>query len=163
MIDVKLIDGLLDFAGEEGDEQRQGIAVTALRIPRQIALAYQMLEEKAPHPRTEPGCVSHGAPPAGHTAQSAPRRRAATPGSSSGRLESRRYSRAPSRWPGGAAVVARRHPAGTRTSPCGQQNCASNSAGGINAIVPAVGLFRQRRLTQAFPGDRAIADTSVAA
>src|SRR3989442_15484679 len=150
MIDVKLIDGLLDFAGEEGDEQRQGIAVTALRIPRQIALAYQMLEEKAPHPRTEPGCVSHGAPPAGHTAQSAPRRRAATPGSSSGRLESRRYSRAPSRWPGGAAVVAHRHPAGTRTSPCGQQNCAAYADIGINGSMPGSGLCRVHVVASAF-------------
>jgi hypothetical protein len=79
MIHVELIYFLVGFAGNERDEQSQGIAVTVLRIPRQIALTYQMLEEKPPHPRTGSGGISHGAPPGKHTVQSASRRPAATP------------------------------------------------------------------------------------
>src|SRR5438046_8294915 len=84
MIDINLIDFLVGFAGDERDKQSQRIAITSLRIPRQIALAHQMLEKKAPHPRTEPSCFSHDAPPVGRTAQSATMRHAATPASSSG-------------------------------------------------------------------------------
>jgi hypothetical protein len=51
--DVELIDPLVGFVSNEWDEQSQCVAVTALRIPREIALAYEVFEEKAPHPWTE--------------------------------------------------------------------------------------------------------------
>ncbi len=81
MIYFKLIHGFVHLASDERDEQCQGIAITLLRISSQIAFANQMLEEKTPHPRSEPG-LSHNAPPGGHTAQTAPTRRVAVPGSS---------------------------------------------------------------------------------
>ena len=72
VIYLKLIHGLVRLASDKRDEQPQGIAITLLRIPRQIAFANQMLQEKTPHPRSEPG-LSHDTPPAGHTAQTAPK------------------------------------------------------------------------------------------
>ena len=76
MIYFKLVHGFMHLASDIRDEQRQGIAITLLRMPRQIPFANQMLQEKTPHPRSEPG-LSHGKPPGGHTAQTAPRRRVA--------------------------------------------------------------------------------------
>ena len=81
MIYFELIHFFVHFAGDERDEQRQGIAITTLRIPRQIAFANQMLKEKTAHPRSESG-LSHDTPPGGHTAQSAPTRRVAVLASS---------------------------------------------------------------------------------
>src|ERR1051325_3426831 len=64
------------FAGDERNEQRQGITITTLRIPRQIAFANQMLQEKTAHPGSK-SSLSHDTPPGEHTAQNAARLRGA--------------------------------------------------------------------------------------
>jgi hypothetical protein len=51
--DVELIDLLAGLVSDEWDEQSQCVAVTALRIPREITLAHEVFEEKAPHPWAE--------------------------------------------------------------------------------------------------------------
>jgi hypothetical protein len=44
VIDVELIDLFVHLPGNKRDEQSQAVAVTALRIARQIAFAHKMLE-----------------------------------------------------------------------------------------------------------------------
>jgi hypothetical protein len=41
---------LVQFVGNERNQQSEGIAVTALRVAGQIAFGYQMFEQKTPHP-----------------------------------------------------------------------------------------------------------------
>src|SRR5215472_1374800 len=109
------------------------MAVTVLRIPRQITLTHQVFEEKAPHPGTESSGFRHDAPPVGHIAQIAPTRPAAAPASLLGRPGLRRYLRVPSMLTGEVAVFARRGPADTRRLTCGQQNHASYREGGADS------------------------------
>jgi hypothetical protein len=91
VIEVELINRFMDFAGDEGDKEGQRIAVAALRVACQVAFAHQMLKEKAPDPGAELRRVTHGTPPERRTARSAAMLPAATPASSSGRLEWQRY------------------------------------------------------------------------
>lgn len=55
--------GLVQLAGDERDQQGKCIAVTALCVACQIALGYQVFEQKTPHPRPQQRRVIHTVPP----------------------------------------------------------------------------------------------------
>jgi hypothetical protein len=77
---LKPIHRLVQLGGSVRNQQRKGIAVTALRVARQIALGNKVFEQKTPYPGSQQGLVIHAVPPA-HSAQSAGWLRAATPAS----------------------------------------------------------------------------------
>src|SRR5712692_2283148 len=126
VIDTELIDRLADLARDKWDQQNQRVAVTLLRVTRQIAFAHQVLQQKTPHPGSELRLVSHGAPPEKHIVQSAPTLAGATPGSSSDRPGWRRCGHARDKSITAAAVFARRRLVGTRTSVGGRRNYAAD-------------------------------------
>jgi hypothetical protein len=57
------VHGLVQLPGHERNQQRKGIAVTALRVACQIALGDKVFEQKTPHPRPQQRQVIHAAPP----------------------------------------------------------------------------------------------------
>ncbi len=90
VIDLKLIDCFVDVVGDKREQQHEGVAVTALGIPRQIPLAHQMFQEKAPDPRAKRGEISHDTSPHKHTVESVATLPGAALASSSGTLAWRR-------------------------------------------------------------------------
>ncbi len=47
------VHGLVQFVGNKRNQQSQGIAVAPLRVARQVALSYQVLKQKPPHPGSQ--------------------------------------------------------------------------------------------------------------
>jgi hypothetical protein len=56
------VHGLAQFAGYKRNQQRKGIAVTALRVAGQIAFGYQVFEQKTPHPGSQQRQIIHAVP-----------------------------------------------------------------------------------------------------
>jgi hypothetical protein len=90
VISLELIDQFVDGVGDKREQQHEGVAVTALGITRQIPLAHQMFQEKAPDPRAKRGGVSHVPSPQKHIVESVATLPGATLASSSGTLAWRR-------------------------------------------------------------------------
>src|SRR5512135_2045101 len=63
ILDFQLVDRLAKTAGGKRQEQTQRIAVALLRVPGEVPLSHEVLQQEASHPRAEQGCVGHGCPP----------------------------------------------------------------------------------------------------
>src|SRR5262245_59000813 len=61
--DGKLVDWLAGLSRHEGEQLTECVTIAVLSISRQIADAYQMFQQEAPHPGAELRVVSHWTPP----------------------------------------------------------------------------------------------------
>ena len=60
MFDLELIDRVASLLGRERQQQGHGVAVARLRIPGQVEIRDDVLEEKAPYPGRDEILVGHG-------------------------------------------------------------------------------------------------------
>ena len=63
IFDSQLVDRLAKTAGGKRQEQAERVAVALLRVPGEVPLSDEVLQQEASHPRAEQGCVGHGCPP----------------------------------------------------------------------------------------------------
>src|ERR1051325_281819 len=109
------VHGVVQFVGNKRNQQNQSVPVAALSVASQVALSYQVLEKKPPHPGSQQRSIIHAAPQM-RIAQSAGWLRAAVPVSWSDSAGWPRYGYGRDKLPVAEAAVVRLLPGDTRKS-----------------------------------------------
>src|SRR5215472_7112474 len=105
------VHGAVQFVGNKRNQQKSGVAVAVLSVASQVALSYQVLEQKPPHPGSQQRSLIHAAPHM-RIAQSAGWPRVAAPVSWSDSAGWPRYGYGRDKWPVAGAAVAPLLPGG---------------------------------------------------
>src|SRR5271165_3093877 len=122
------IDGTAALFAGEWQQQHQSVTVAGLRVAREIALGYQMLQQEPPNPRAQKAFILHDWPPL-RTGQSVGLPPEADPASFVGSVGSIGYRGGQGRWRAGGAIVGRPGRSGTMRAPdapplCGECRAA---------------------------------------
>src|SRR5260370_5363907 len=117
----EVIDLLIGAASGDRDQQRKRIAIAPLCVPREVAFTDEVFLEKAVHPWSKLGDISHGSPPKTRSWQTGHWLPATTPASSSRNAGCWRCRCGPCRLTAKARVFARLFRPDTKPSDDGRQ------------------------------------------